>query len=174
MKREYGFTLVELLVVIAILGILLAMMVPTAGYVLRKANEWRARADAGVVVSALTKYYAEYNHWPSFYEVNGDMQTDEEWLETMNPDPDADASDLKDNMKRISFFEPGKGIVDEQNNVVDPWGNPYFYEVDVDYDDIIENPNPDKSDEIRATAIAWSAGEDGDVETWDDNCASWD
>ena len=36
MKRNAGFTLVELLVVIAILGVLMAMMVPAASYIVKR------------------------------------------------------------------------------------------------------------------------------------------
>ena len=57
-----GFTLVELLVVIAILGILMAMMVPAAGLIIRRAKVAQAKSDAAVATSVLLKYRAEYNH----------------------------------------------------------------------------------------------------------------
>ena len=43
-----GFTLVELLVVIAILGILMAMMVPAAGLIMKRAKIARTKGDANV------------------------------------------------------------------------------------------------------------------------------
>ncbi|HRV30591.1 MAG TPA: type II secretion system protein, partial [Kiritimatiellia bacterium] len=63
MKRNEGFTLVEMLVVIAILGVLMAMMVPAAGYIVKRAKTSTARTDAGIVVSVMMKYRAEYNRW---------------------------------------------------------------------------------------------------------------
>ena len=47
-----GFTLVEILVVITILGILMAMMVPAAGLIIKRAKVSQAKSDAGVVVAS--------------------------------------------------------------------------------------------------------------------------
>ncbi|EWM52713.1 prepilin-type N-terminal cleavage/methylation domain-containing protein [Ruminococcus flavefaciens] len=51
-KTKKGFTLMELVVVLAILGILLAIIVPSWGYFLRRARERSANAKAKIVFNA--------------------------------------------------------------------------------------------------------------------------
>jgi hypothetical protein len=62
--------------------------------------------------------------------------------------------------------------------VVDAWGNPYKIRLDTNFDKQLANPNPDQIQEGRPTlpkrVVVWSAGKDGDWDTWDDNPMSWD
>jgi len=166
-----GFTLVEVLVVIAIIGILLAMMVPAAGMIMKRARKASAKADAGVVTTVMMKYHTEYNRWPSFYQTEAQHLTDGGWVATMSPEPVGKPN--VDNMKRILFFSPGGGALDEvTGSFKDPWGNPFEYQLDIDQDGSIGHPAGDG--DIRARVIAWSAGPDGQSETWEDNVSSWD
>ena len=185
-----GFTLVEMLVVIAILGILMAMMVPAAGLIVGRAKKMRAKSDAGVVGTVMTKYHAEYNRWPGFYreEVsagNGHF-TDMRWVTVMSPPPAAPGEiPSPDNMKRISMFEPSGGALGGATRAdgsanphvgafVDPWGNPFEYDIDTDLDGLVSHPSG--MGEVRARVIAWSAGPDGQYEFVEghDNVTSWE
>ena len=58
---------------------------------------------------------------------------------------------------------------------VDPWGNPFMYEVDTDGDGEIPNPDPNETKPIAAQVIAWSAGSDADYTTFSSNekAESW-
>ena len=168
-----GFTLVEMLVVIAILGILMAMMVPAAGLVLKRAKVSQAKSDSGVVVTVLLKYQSEYNRWPAFaVDATPQHLTDSNWVLTMSPA--ADGVPPAQNVKRVVFFEAGGGGLEEATgNFVDPWGRPFQYQVDADRDGSM--PHPDQGGSLlRAQALAWSAGPDGVYETWDDNATSWE
>ncbi len=174
-----GFTLVELLVVIVILGVLMAMMIPAAGVVLKRARVSQAKSDARVATTVLLKYQAEYNRWPGFFlEAAQDAQhlTDPFWVSVMSPELIGAPSTY--NPKRIIFFEPGAGALkpDDPNKgaFVDSWGNPFEYQLDIDGDGSVEHPNEGVGGKLPGRAIAWSAGPDGDYGSWDDNATSWE
>ena len=170
-----GFTLVELLVVIAILGILMVMMVPGAGLIMKRAKRSQARSDANIVGTVLLNYFSEYNRWPEFAMGSADHLSDNTWVECMSPTPGAPAN--AQNLKRVVFFQAGAGAIASgganSGAFVDPWGTPFQYKVDSDRDGQITHPNDD-SITLRAQVLVWSAGEDGDFDTWDDNVTSWD
>ena len=177
---QTGFTLVEMLVVIAILGILMAMMVPAAGLIMKRAKNSTARGDAGVVAATLMKYRLEYNRWPPLIPANGpnDYLTDKSWVEVMAPPPGAPRTTANFNL--IVFFEPGGGAVATNGAYagafVDPWGRPFMYRVDADGDGQIESPDPNATQPIPAQVIAWSAGSDGDYTNFanEEKLESWD
>lgn len=179
-KRErVGFTLIELLVVIAILGILMAMMVPAAGLILRRAKVAQAKGDAGVVTTVLMKYFAEYNRWPGLPPGGENrLTTDNVWVQAMSPEPRQDGDEPSAyNFKGLRFFEPSGGALAPDGQLhagafIDPWGTPFQYQMDDDRDGTVPHPSGDGI--IRAQVVAWSAGPDGDYETWADNATSWE
>jgi len=177
-QARSAFTLVEMLVVIAILGILMAMMVPAAGMIMKRARISNTRGDANVVASVLLKYQMEYNRWPSTYVENSVDSTDSIWVNMMAPQPDGGL--LPTNPKRIVFFEAGGGALEDDSSsphagsFVDSWGNPFRFRLNQTGTDQMDNPNVDIGGQIRAQALAWSAGPDGNHATWDDNVAGWE
>lgn len=62
--------------------------------------------------------------------------------------------------------------------IVDYFGNPFRIRLDSNGDQQLANPNPDQAAHGTAAlskrVIVWSAGKDGDWNTWDDNLMSWD
>jgi prepilin-type N-terminal cleavage/methylation domain-containing protein len=177
-----AFTLVEMLVVIAILGILMAMMVPAAGLIVRRARVSRTKGDAGIVVTAMLKYNSEYNRWPPDYMPAGTGDTDRNWAEIMS----AAVTNRVSNFKHITFFQPGGGALGtatlpngnpnpHAGAFVDAWGNPFRFVLDVAGTGQLNNPNVDVGgNPIRGRVLAWSAGPDGDHDTWADNVGSWE
>jgi len=178
-SKRSGFTLIELLVVLAILGILMAMMVPAAGLIMKRMAKARTQSDANVVASVLLKYQAEYNRWPPAYLPEGEGESDAEWVDLMAPKPDENKEIYKlNNPKRIGFFEPGGGALapdgDHKGAFADAWGKPFIFRVDLEGTGEMNNPNGDVGGTLRARTLAWSAGPDGDFETWADNVAGWE
>jgi len=176
--RTAGFTLIELLVVIAILGILMAMMVPAAGLILRRAKISTAKGDAGVIGTVMLKYQAEYNRWPGFYKQEDRHFTDKVWVDAMSPQPGGPMP--PSNPKRIMLFEPSGGALAPVGDpnvgaFVDPWGMPFEYQVDLDGDGQCAHPYEESETAlIPGRVIVWSAGPDKDYATWEDNVTSWE
>lgn len=168
-RSRAAFTLVEMLVVITILGVLMAMMVPAAGLIMKRAKIANTKSDASIVVTSMGKYHAEYNRWPSTYPVRD--TTDSDWVAMMAPKPDTSE---KDNFKGIVFFEPGGGALNAAGAFVDTWGRPFRFRLDVTGQGQLENPNEDVGGMVRGRVLAWSAGPDGDYDSWADNVASWE
>ena len=165
-RAQAAFTLIELLVVLAILGILMAMMVPAAGIIMKRTKISNTRGDAGVVATILLRYRAEYNRWPSVYVPEVNDRTDKDWVAIMCPPADITPRP-KDNFKLIQFMEQGGAAF------VDAWGTPFKFRLDQTGSGEMPSPNPEADDVLRAQVLVWSAGPDGDFDTWADNVEGW-
>ncbi|QIF03174.1 hypothetical protein [Roseimicrobium sp. ORNL1] len=86
--------------------------------------------------------------------------------------------DESKNPRNVPFFEPparkksGAGYTPE-NGLVDTWGTKgYVMILDYNSDGEISIPGH-PGGRISSTVIIYSAGPDGDYNTWDDNITSW-
>lgn len=66
----------------------------------------------------------------------------------------------------ITLDESGAG------ELWDPWGNHYRVRFDSNGDGKVDNPAAPVKPLLETIAV-WSAGPDGDFETWEDNVKSW-
>jgi general secretion pathway protein G len=103
--RRRGFTLIELMLVMIILAILAGIAVPIIIGQRKKANINAAKAQVGMIASALQGYDAD----------NGQLPTESQGLQALVVKPDS-ASD-----EWHRYLD--KAIP------LDPWGNPYQYKV---------------------------------------------
>jgi type II secretion system protein G len=129
LQKKKGFTLVELLVVVAILAILLVVLIPSALGYSDKARDTRAAKDIRNFTTVVEAFASANGNYP------------EASLDTDNP-------------RSIASVMQSKGIkwTGDETGVVDPWNNPYYYDLTEDY------------------YCIGSSGKDGTLNTSDDIC----
>jgi len=200
-----GFTLVEMLVVIGIMGILATSLLGAFGYV--KTLAWKSRAQAQVsqVATALTVYLQSKRSWPAELLDRDEFDEEASWVlqETKLFDvtvktKDSDGTFVwdKDNSGK------GKASLD-RFGLLDPWGRALFrklntakttandvkahriqYRLDRNLDGYVDaNEGAPQGVSIRASAIVWSRGKDGQDDANSknpkakkypyDDCLSW-
>ncbi len=189
-----GFTLVELLVVVGILALLMAILLPAVNKLMGKAEVSRAKADVQRVANAWQSYYAEYQRWPvkngllfgtwgwgqSGAEGSTGMPTVVQVMTNiMYPATSVQEAGNRNMHPIVTNFNP-KGIVfmaydsdavDAGGNLVDPWGNPYFFLFDVNGDGRIQRGGSVVT-AVYASVIVWSLGPDAvmsgdDINSWE-------
>ncbi len=190
-RPSRGFTLIELLVVIAIIAMLAAGVVGGYGKVMKMFKNKAAQQVCVQVAGSIQNYFGEYDTLPDKGE-GGDFEGDTKAGAFIGVLADANPQDSTKNPKHIKFLEglkqakrgsnglPQDGIDLDTDptmpTIWDPWGQEYKVVMDTDFNGEIENP--DNSDtlvkKIRGKkAIVYSAGADGNWETWNDNAKSW-
>lgn len=93
-KTRKGFTLMELIIVIAIMGIMMAIIIPSWGYFLRRARERDANSRAKVVFNAAQT------------EVTRVCNSERSTLNKIN-DPNTDST-LRDKLKKQIYMGSGE------------------------------------------------------------------
>ena len=158
---------------------------------------------ARALANAIQKFDTDYHKLPipsGPFPQGGDRDTDSAPSHSFiailggNEDPSAEAQNQK-HLDYIEGIKPAKtprkpggdypwvaGLFSDPATgaygVVDYKGKPYRIRLDTNHDETLINPNPDQAAEGRSTlkarVLVWSAGKDGDWNTWDDNLMSWD
>jgi prepilin-type N-terminal cleavage/methylation domain-containing protein len=181
--RRSGFTLVELLVVVAIIALLAGVALPSFGSIFKKMKREQARTLAIQIGNSIKNYYSEYSKYPLPPDYSGGevapLRTDEILTGTLM------GTNLEMNPKKIKYLpdlksvEPGGGFglltSGELITVVDPWGEEYYVYMDADYSGDIDNPDTTSTTtKLYQGVLVFSAGEDKDGSTWEDNIKTWD
>jgi len=168
-----GFTLIEMLAVVAIIMLLAGMIL--AGVILAKGRGkvLTARRDIAQLKSAWDTYYADYNAFPDPTQItgnsiaNGYMVTGRDVIQILR----GRENHRGQNSREIPYMDFHVNTTDFN----DPWGNPYRVALDVafggadPYDGEVDIPGGT----LRVSVAAWSAGEDGDDDTYGDNICTW-
>lgn len=171
-----GGILVGLLVAISAL-IFLRSKIPNGTVTLR------TKVVMKDIQTAITSYRTEYNQFPVLSgKEDVSVLSEGAWLAALL------GEDEKLNPRKIDFFDPRLaknkkfGLYHENGQpfLVDYWGNKYHVLMDLDDDNRIANPEfnsakPNKrvEKELAARSLIYSAGPDGDPNTWEDNVCSW-
>lgn len=152
-RPRQGFTLIELLVVVAIILVLAAASFAVATGVLNRARKLNALNTATAIDQAVNAFYSEYGGFPTENETRE--------LDTTSPDGVVflnilighdDETSRRFNPRGMSFLavKEGKGDADSGSNgiiygsdgaalaIYDPWGNPYYVVMDIEFNDYLE------------------------------------
>ncbi len=179
--------------VILIVWLLFVCFVSTLGgfKVLKMRPAATARKMCVECAGAITSFYSDYNHLPLPL-----LSNSADWAGTLDePGLLSCLSGDSNNPRKLNYIDGLRTaqLVDGQyingihfgddpdhTTLTDPWGHPYRILMDTDDDGAILNPatsalpNVHLPKQIRGKrAIIWSAGPDGDFNTWADNPQSW-
>ena len=174
-----GFTLIEMLVVIGIIAALIAASFGGYSAMIRSAERARATDLVKQVATALSVMYeANDGTWPLRIARTGETGGE---LDDM-----AAYSLVEGSTKYLNLMHSGgKLIGNDRFGVLDPWGltimkqrgqsatlgdvrkHLLWFAVDTDGDGIISGAKVGGEDvNVRATAIVWCAGKDGNMEPY--------
>lgn len=142
---------------------------------------------ANQVGFAVSEFFTEYQRFPGMSEAgesDQDFETDDQFLTSLLGTEPAVLADV--NPRGIAFFsgqmakhDPGSGRFrsgirmspNGRGELFDNFGNYYRVRVDANRDGAINSPidnNP-----VSERVLVWSAGRDGNFETWQDNIKTW-
>jgi general secretion pathway protein G len=130
-----GFTLMEMIIVLSIIALLMGLVILNLSPITGVAQERKARADILALREALSAYQLQ----------TGSLPTTDQGLKALWSKPTIEP--VPDNWRKV---------MDEE--VVDPWGHPYQYQVPGKH-------NPDSYD-------VFSLGQSGQLGA-DDNIGNW-
>jgi prepilin-type N-terminal cleavage/methylation domain-containing protein len=133
--KQNGFTLIELLISISLIIILLGVMIPAITKIQESGKKTMAEGEAAALQSAIKSYQTRYGMYPvetpnnlSYYSETGDEVLDPEdgWelLENI-----ADKNDKGVFLLELENYRKG-----DRGEVLDPYGNPYMFLMDVHND----------------------------------------
>lgn len=176
------FAVGAFVVVFIAVGILSSLMFPAFTGARIRVLETRAENDCYNLRNAVVAYFTEYRKYPFDGDGNDAWeQTDLSLAGTLLA-----VSGAYRNPRGIPFYtgrpaaEGGysgmrNGVdMDPANPAIyDPWGTVYRVLVDTDYNNVVEDPSGSGAI-IKESILVWSAGRDGDFDTWADNIKTWE
>ena len=152
--RKSGFTLVEMLAVLLILALLAAALTPGLSTARNKAWRAKARETCRQVCTGWNAYLLDARKFPSKIPGNGKALAAKydniKWITDAN----------ENRFSRIYLEITEK---EEEEGLVDHWGQPIRFSLDMDYDNEVEIPYPNAFepplDKATATVVSWSEGD---------------
>ncbi|MEQ1840084.1 MAG: hypothetical protein ABL994_06735 [Verrucomicrobiales bacterium] len=151
-----------------------------------KADRSHAENTSFVLKNAIAAFHTEYRDYPLLDPANDRTVDSSHDLTDILLGSDEHAKNGGRNPRRIDFYsdraarpmEGGrhrKGItLDETGGgeLWDPWGRFYRVRFDSDGNGKVENPGKPGTF-LPESILVWSAGKDGDFDTWEDNVKTW-
>jgi hypothetical protein len=167
------------------LFLFLSLLIPFGSHTGGSPNT-RAETTAYNLKNAISAYFTEYREYPlSSPDIDITVDTRDRLMAILMGS-DAERGESGRNHRGIAFYSDMRaktmkdgrfyrGISPDENGggiLWDTWGTPYRVRVDSNFDNKVDDPeSPGRT--IPENIIVWSAGKDGDFETWDDNVKTW-
>jgi hypothetical protein len=138
------------------------------------------------IASALEAFRLDYAWLPTATSTLARQDTDSDTSTSEGLTAALLGTDVTINPRKVNYLADVKvdrtldadqhsgGLVMEKDSagLVDPWGHPFHIRLDTDGDGFVDDPrNPGA--QLRERVLVWSAGKDGDANTWDDNVSNW-
>lgn len=170
-----GIVLSILLVLgLVVLAVIAAIAIPAGNAVLQKAKVLTTRAAEQHVIISLTTYLTEYNRYPVTDGETSALDCAGPWLEALL------GNEPKLNPRKIVFLntintkrnQAGLINLGGMHTMADAWGRPLHAMMDTNSDGKLADPEHPGS-VLAERVLIWSAGPDGDFNTWNDNICSW-
>lgn len=163
-----------------IIAVLASLAVPTFARIQAKAKAVQAMAQMKSLELAVKAYQAEYSKLPT--AAVPEEKDEQQVVEARGVIIDTlTGKDHDKNPRQIPFFEPptpragkGGGVTNAQGEleIHDLFGNVYRMHFDWNGDGLVPDPEHPGAT-ISEPVIIYSAGPDGDYDTWKDNVKSW-
>lgn len=186
-----GFTLVELLVVISIIAVLAGAGFAAANGAINKARGLTCLATCTAIEQGVKDFYTEYGTLPMRTVTSAPVSTEKggtgmEAIKALLGANDSTSLTLNSRSIKFSAFKEGKakkgGIIYSKGSspiaeaIYDPWGGPYRFAFDDNYDEVVEaTVSGVQSTHSGRHVMVWSQGPDGlagagkpvdDIKTW--------
>lgn len=172
--------------ILVLLGILAGFLFPAASTVMSKAQKAHAETTAANLKNAIDAYYTEYREYPLVNAVDDVTGDSGHALMDILLGADKHKDPGGRNLRGIAFFTDRaakpmsdgrfrKGLTldaDGGGELWDLWGKFYRVRFDSNFDNRLENPEAPGT-LIPESIAVWSAGPDGDFDTWKDNVKTW-
>ena len=170
----------------AVASILFALLLPWTGGTSCGNPNARDENTAYNLKNAISAYFMEYREYP-LRSPGLDITVDTRGrLLDILLGSDAEKRPDGRNLRGIAFYtdkaakpkDDGRyrrGVTRDPlggGELWDSWGNPYLVRFDTTFDNKIENPES-PGILLPQSILVWSAGKDGDFETWEDNVKTW-
>lgn len=177
-----------LTILIILVGILAGLLLPAVSSMRRNADMSTADCIVASLRNAISTYHIEYRKYPLSGPIDDITSDSDHSLMDILLGSDPQRESGGHNPLGIAFYSDmtakplGGGryraglttFPDGTGELLDPWGNHYRTRFDTDENGQVADPESTNPDSYLPEAIAvWSAGPDGNFDTWNDNLKTW-